>query len=105
MASFMLLVYTRPIEGQADDYHRWYDETHLAEVLTVPGFIAARRFAVHDDAVDTNRCVAMFSIESDDISATMDAFDRARADMLSPRSLDASSVSFQLLRAIGPDTF
>lgn len=28
-----------------DEFNRWYDEVHLREVLTVEGFVAARRFA------------------------------------------------------------
>ncbi|MBE1537645.1 DUF4286 family protein [Actinomadura algeriensis] len=28
-----------------DEFNRWYTEVHLREVLTVEGFVAARRFA------------------------------------------------------------
>jgi hypothetical protein len=31
---------------QLTEYHRWYDEVHLAEVLTIPGIVAARRVDV-----------------------------------------------------------
>ena len=102
MASHVLMVYTQPHPGRDDDYHRWYDETHLAEVLSVPGFVAARRFAI--DGPETGRLcyVAMYSIESDDIDATMAGFERARPGMSSTPALDPSSVSFRLLRAVGP---
>jgi hypothetical protein len=28
-----------------DEYHRWYNEQHLPDVLRVPGVVAAQRFA------------------------------------------------------------
>ena len=33
-----------PEEGYADELNAWYDEEHLPERLSCPGFLAARRF-------------------------------------------------------------
>jgi hypothetical protein len=110
MSGYVLMVYTRPIKGLEADYHRWYDETHLAEVLAVPGFVAARRLEVlntalapnddRDDRDERDGCVAEFTIASDDIDATLAEFDRARASMQVPPCLDPASVRFQLLRPL-----
>lgn len=40
----ILVVHTRPVEGREDEYHRWYSEVHLPEVVRLSGFVAARRF-------------------------------------------------------------
>ena len=100
---YILMVYTRPVAGLEDDYHRWYDEIHLAEVLGVPGFTAAQRFGVEQPpGGPPGRYVAMYTIESDDIEATLATFERARAGMRAPLSLDPASVVFALLRPVGP---
>ncbi|MCW3003718.1 MAG: hypothetical protein JWQ20_3016 [Conexibacter sp.] len=42
-----LLIFTAPGAGHAPEaYHAWYEETHLGEVLEVPGIRTARRWHV-----------------------------------------------------------
>jgi len=47
MVKYKLVVLSEPTEGQEDEYNRWYNEVHLADVLRVPGFLAAQRFKLH----------------------------------------------------------
>ncbi len=43
----VLMVYSDPSSPEADaEYNRWYHETHLPEVIDVPGFVAATRYRV-----------------------------------------------------------
>jgi hypothetical protein len=45
----ILLVQSRPSSpDDAGIYHRWYDETHIPEILAVDGFTAARRLRAAD---------------------------------------------------------
>jgi hypothetical protein len=44
----VLVVLTSPNPGQEDEFNHWYDETHLAEVLRIPGVVSAQRFRVSD---------------------------------------------------------
>jgi hypothetical protein len=97
MAVHQLLIFTRPVAGLERDYHRWYERVHLAEVLSVPGFVAAGRYA----SADPSRFAALYTIESDDLDETMRIFDERRAHFAAPPSLDPSSVDIQLLRALG----
>ena len=40
-----LFVLSRPVSAEReDDYNKWYDEVHLAEVCAVEGIVAAQRF-------------------------------------------------------------
>jgi len=42
-----LLVYTRPTSPDVEDeYNRWYDDVHLADVCSVPSITGAQRFKV-----------------------------------------------------------
>ena len=46
MADHELLVLSRPPAGVSDDaYNDWYD-THVREILALPGFVAAERMAL-----------------------------------------------------------
>lgn len=100
MPRYVLAVHTRPVAGLEADYHRWYDQVHLAEVLGVPGFVGAQRLAACEPGRH-NEFVATYTIESDDIDATIAEFDRARALLRTPPSLDPESVSFRLYQVIG----
>ena len=67
MARYALLVFTNPKEGRDDEYNRWYDEVHLAEVLEVEGFVAARRYNAEpvEGTTFDHRYAAIYEMESD----------------------------------------
>jgi hypothetical protein len=105
VARYVLFVYTRPLPGMEADYHRWYEEVHLAEVLAVSGFTEAQRYEVCDAVLAPvarpGEYLAAYTIETDDIDKTLAVFDAARPSMTTPPSLDLTSVSFQLVRMMG----
>lgn len=39
----LYLVFSNPAEGREDDFDKWYDDVHIPEVLTLPGFKSAQR--------------------------------------------------------------
>jgi len=65
MAKGILLVSTNPASPeQEDEYNDWYNNVHLKEVLTVDGFVSARRFkTVNDDG--GSQYVAIYEIDGD----------------------------------------
>lgn len=77
MAKGILLVESRPASPeQVAEYHKWYNETHIGEILGVDGFVAARRLESLDDG---GTFIAIYEIEADDLDA-------ARARLRSPRA-------------------
>ena len=42
----LLLVFTNPAQGREDEFHQWYDETHIPDVLAVPGVESAQRYVI-----------------------------------------------------------
>lgn len=105
MATFFLAVHTRPTPGREAEYHCWYDEFHLDEVLQVPGFVTAERYALveSDDGpvLGSESHLAVFTITSRDLDATMTAFRRAQKSMALPACLDADSVALSWWRPLG----
>jgi hypothetical protein len=69
-----LLVHSRPSSpDDADTYHRWYDETHIPELLAVEGFTSARRL----QAEDGESFLVVYEV--DDIEGAKAAMASARA--------------------------
>lgn len=43
----VFVTYNQPLTpADADEYHRWYSQQHLPDVLACPGFIRAQRFSI-----------------------------------------------------------
>src|SRR5439155_18374050 len=61
----IVYVQTRPVSLEREsDYHRWYDETHLPEILAFDGFVAARRF---EPIGDDGPFIAIYEMDAGDL--------------------------------------
>lgn len=47
----VLLALINPVEGRDEEFRAWYWETHIPEILQLPGFVAARRYRAAATAV------------------------------------------------------
>ena len=62
MAKSVLFVESKPASPeQLDEYHGWHDETHIPEMLTIEGFLSARRW--QPDDADT--FITLYEIDTD----------------------------------------
>lgn len=65
----IMYVETMPVSADREaDYHRWYNETHLAEIASVDGFVAARRFAPTDGE---GPFIAIYELDCDDLAGAV----------------------------------
>jgi hypothetical protein len=55
------------------EYHSWYNEIHLPEVVALDGFVSARRLAPADGK---GPFVALYEMEADDLQAAADNLQR-----------------------------
>lgn len=105
MTKYLMMVYTNPVEGREADYNEWYNNVHLGEVLQLPGFVAAQRFAVEPDpsAADgpAHKYLAIYELETDDpqkpVAAINDALVKGELTMS-----DAVSMSDPASAIYGP---
>lgn len=90
----ILLVMSDATPGDDDAYNAWYDDVHLVDVLNVPGFVAARRFAalpsVHGE-LPSARYLAIYEIDADDLDAVQRALSVAAKGMDISPALDRST--------------
>jgi hypothetical protein len=74
MPSALMVVGSNPVAPEREDeYNRWYVDEHLADVLAVAGFTAARRYAQSPvrpmaDTEPSPYCyLAIYEVEADDL--------------------------------------
>lgn len=68
--TYRMAVLSNPKPGREEDYARWYDEVHIADVLQIPGFRMAQRFAAPEPANGLPKYAVYYEIESADIDAS-----------------------------------
>ncbi len=54
------------------EFHDWYDNVHVPDILKCPGFVRAERFEIMEPNEADGEYVALYHIETDNIDRTMD---------------------------------
>jgi hypothetical protein len=102
MALYQYVVLTRAVEGRTDEFARWYDDVHLADVVALPGVISAKRYrmvsvgaigieAPHWDSL------AIYEIDADDPNPVLQSMVKAANTKAMLLSEAMSSVGVQFL--------
>lgn len=89
MATALLVVLTNPVEGQEDEYNRWYSDDHLDDVLTAAGFEAAQRYAFRPSKLSRNSPASYLAIYEVDA----DRREEAEALLLKSANTEAMPIS------------
>ena len=77
MPKAVLIVQSQAADASRDDeYHKWYSNTHIPELLEIPGIQSARRFSLAgggfgpaDESVPAH--LAIYEIEADDVEGVV----------------------------------
>jgi hypothetical protein len=84
-----MVVQSEPVSpSREDEFNDWYDNTHIPEILAVPGFVSARRYKVHGDSATGRAYLAIYELDADDLMAPATEL-RARAASGQNHSTDA----------------
>ena len=72
MPGALHLVFSRRPESiSEEDYNTWYD-FHLSEILAVPGFVSAQRYALTPDVVEAENPVAFTHLSLYEVEGEID---------------------------------
>ncbi len=77
MPKAILIVQSAPASPDSEaEYNEWYDTVHLADVCAIPGVTGAKRYKLSDanplgNAEGALPYIAIYEIESDDLTATL----------------------------------
>jgi hypothetical protein len=74
MTHYKLVVFSEPTDGQEAEYHRWYDEVHLPEVMRVSGFVSAQRFTLNIPMIGElpHKFMSIYEVDCDDPQRVLD---------------------------------
>jgi hypothetical protein len=65
----IMYVQTMPVSPDKEaEYHKWYNDMHLAEIVSVEGIVSARRFAPTDE---NGPYIAIYELDCDDLDAVV----------------------------------
>lgn len=103
MARYLQIVQTAPVAGAEVEFNHWYDQVHVPQVLSMPGFLTGQRFRLlGDDTAPEPRYLAVYEIESDDIPATLRTIrDTAPSRTKSP-AIDVNLSVVRMYESLGP---
>jgi len=79
MEKWIMLVYTNCTDPSRErEFNDWYDNTHVPDVLEIPGFLNATRYVNNNPSEGTGRFLAIYEIETEDIGKTVAALQENR---------------------------
>jgi hypothetical protein len=105
----VLAVMTNAMTPEQDaEFNDWYTNTHLGDVLKVPGFVVATRFCLLDkqllDEVELpkQRYLAIYELDTDDVDAAAAGLQTAieSGSMFVSDTLDPSTVAAHFYQQI-----
>jgi hypothetical protein len=105
MTHCKLIALTTPIPGKEQEYHDWYNNVHLPEIVNGLGMQGAQRFELVARMMgsDTNTFLAIYDLETDEpesFMAKMGAF--AQSGKMTPGTATDSAAGYTaFFRAIG----
>ena len=93
-----------PKEGMDDEFHEWYENTHLDEVLgTTDGYTSAQRFGIVPVLGDTdvNSHLAVYDCVAESPEAALADLNARRAERQYSDSVDRDTAMMWVVEALG----
>ena len=82
MPRYKLIALASPVAGKEDEFHDWYQNKHLKEIISFPGGKGAQRYKLVTKLMgsDPNQWLAIYDIETDDPMQFLGAVGQASAE-------------------------
>ena len=99
---YILQVSSRAMPGRDADYDKWYEDTHMGDVLALDGFVGCERFRKPVQEQDGQfEYVAHYEVETDNPDALLQSLFAAAPDMTMTDAIDPASARFEFLEPVG----
>ena len=83
MAKHILVVLSNCREGTDEAFNSWYTNTHLHDVIAVPGFSAAQRYRLSDSQLSAGdlpyQYLAVYEVDAEDVNVPKEGLASAAA--------------------------
>jgi hypothetical protein len=95
MGKHMLVVLSNAAEGQDGEFNEWYTNTHLGDIVALPGYVSAQRFKLSDAQMGAGQLpyqyLAIYEVEADSAAdAVKGLTEGTRGGMVISPALDMS---------------
>ena len=103
MSTFHVLILTNPVAGREDEFHEWYESTHLDDVLATAGLRAAQRFGLEIEVgfSQPNSHLAWYEGEADTAQELLDRLNSTRPQRELSDAIDGSQVAMWVFSELG----
>ena len=84
MSRHILVVMTNPAAGMDAEFNDWYSNTHVQEVVGIPGFVSAQRFKLSAEQMggeNEYEYLAIYEIEAQSAGDALNALKQARPNL------------------------
>lgn len=100
----IIIALVNPVEGREEEFRAWYWGEHIAEVLSVEGFVSAQPFETQDaaGAIVSHRYATLYEIEGSAVAARERLFG---AGVGMSDTIDLSTMVFAPFEAVGSPLF
>ncbi|MFT4259382.1 DUF4286 family protein [Microbacterium sp.] len=97
----ILLALVNSVEGQDEEFNDWYTNVHIPEVLAVPGFVSAQRYATSAEGETAAgfRYATVYEVEGSALQARAALFSAGLGEV-SP-SIDLEGMVFAAFSPLG----
>jgi hypothetical protein len=102
MATYKVHVFINPLEGRDAEFNEWYDAEHVPDVLALPGFVRAERFAVHPLGDESMRYLTVYEVDADNPDEVLERIRAGRPTFRHSDSVDFSTAIIVATSPIGP---
>ena len=98
------IIYVETMPASLDreaEYHKWYNDTHLEQILSVDGIMSARRFAPTDG---DGPFIAIYELDCDDLDAAAQQMGKRNLTGLDNLAMDPKPIPkvYREIGSLGP---
>ncbi len=103
MGRHLVIVLSNPVEGREGEFHDWYENTHLDEVLSTCGWKSAERFTLTGErgAGCGFSHLAAYEAEGEDAEAILDRLQSTRDLRRQSKAIDLRNAALWVFTPAG----